>query len=570
MISLSVKGKLISGFSVLTSITLILGAAAYRAIVVIDHAADEIDRKTSERNLADAIDNTILREGITARTYLLTGDESFQTAYESAKQEYQKNLSDLSTHVKSEEGQRLFAAIKSKHEPYASIVDHEVELKHERKDKEAVRVMYTQAVPAFKAVDQATDDFVEHIIKMKEAIDHQQDADVVDSKLIIIVLCVAGVVLSGVLSWLLAHSISGGISGMIGTIHELANNNLSVEDLEVRQDEVGQAGLALNTMKNRLREMIRSISETAEHVASASEEISSSAEEQAQSSANQKDQTAQVASALQEMSSTVMQVSENSSRAADASRKAAETARQGGSIVDQTLNKMQVIAESVRSTSSRVEELGKSSDQIGRIIGVINDIADQTNLLALNAAIEAARAGEQGRGFAVVADEVRKLAERTTTATKEIAQMIQTVQQETKLAVGAMEQGTQQVEEGVQTTNKAGEALKEIIKMSEQVGDMITHIATAATQQSTATEQINNSMDQIASLVKESAAGAQQSAKACQDLSRQAFDLQKLVSNFKLREGSDKPRSGGQSRGNGVSPGFTDSAAERAFAAGAS
>ena len=570
MMSLSVKGKLFSGFSVLTAITLILGAAAYRAIVVIDHAADEIDRKTTERNLSDAIDNTSLRESITARTYLLTGDESFRTAYESAKQEYQKNLEDLNTHVKSEEGKRLFAAIKSKHEPYVAIVDHEVDLKHERKDKEAVRVMYTQAVPAFKAVDQATNDFVEHIIKSKEAIDHQQDADVTNSKLIIFVLCITGVVLSVGLSWLLARSVSGGMARMIGTIHELANNNLSVEDLEVRQDEVGQAGLALNTMKTRLREMIRSISETAEHVASASEEISSSAEEQAQSSANQKDQTAQVASALQEMSSTVMQVSENSSRAAEASRKAAETARQGGSIVDQTLNKMQVIAESVRSTSIRVEELGKSSDQIGRIIGVINDIADQTNLLALNAAIEAARAGEQGRGFAVVADEVRKLAERTTTATKEIAQMIQTVQQETKLAVGAMEQGTQQVEEGVQTTNKAGEALKEIIKMSEQVGDMIIHIATAATQQSTATEQINNSMDQIAGLVKESAAGAQQSAKACQDLSRQAFDLQKLVSNFKLRGDSDKARSGGQSRGNGASSGFTDSAGERAFAAGAS
>jgi methyl-accepting chemotaxis protein len=185
-----------------------------------------------------------------------------------------------------------------------------------------------------------------------------------------------------------------------------------------------------------------------------------------------------------------------------------------------------------------VEGLGKSSDQIGRIVGVINDIADQTNLLALNAAIEAARAGEQGRGFAVVADEVRKLAERTTAATKEIAQMIESVQKETKLAVGAMEEGTRQVGEGVQTTNQAGESLAEIIHMSEQVGEMITQIATAAAEQSTATEQINNSMDQIANLVKESAAGAQQSAQACQDLSGLAFELQKMVSNFKLDSGA--------------------------------
>ena len=138
---------------------------------------------------------------------------------------------------------------------------------------------------------------------------------------------------------------------------------------------------------------------------------------------------------------------------------------------------------------------------------MIDDIADQTNLLALNAAIEAARAGEQRRGFAVVADEVRKLAEPTTTATKEIAQMIKNIQDETKDAVGAMEEGTKQVEDEVQTTAKAGESLQEIIQMAEHVGEMITHIATAATQQSSASEQVNNNMDQIARLVKESASG---------------------------------------------------------------
>src|SRR5262249_21374669 len=146
-----------------------------------------------------------------------------------------------------------------------------------------------------------------------------------------------------------------------------------------------------------------------------------------------------------------------------------------------------------------------------------DDIADQTNLLALNAAIEAARAGEQGRGFAVVADEVRKLAERTTTATKEIAQMIKNIQDETKTAVAAMEAGTKQVEEGVQSTAKAGDSLREIIHMAEQVGEMITHIATAATQQSSATEEINANVNEIATITREAAQGAQQSAKACED-----------------------------------------------------
>jgi len=202
--------------------------------------------------------------------------------------------------------------------------------------------------------------------------------------------------------------------------------------------------------------------------------------------------------------------------------------------VAETLAKMKVIAESVGATANKMEELGRSSDQIGRIIGVIDDIADQTNLLALNAAIEAARAGEQGRGFAVVADEVRKLAEHTTTATKEIAQMIRNIQDETKVAVVAMESGTKQVEEGVTSTAKAGDSLRAIIQMSEQVGGMIAEIATAATEQSSTTEQVNANIEQIAKLVKESAIGAQQSATACQDLSSLALDLQTMVGKFKL------------------------------------
>lgn len=207
--------------------------------------------------------------------------------------------------------------------------------------------------------------------------------------------------------------------------------------------------------------------------------------------------------------------------------------------MEKALTQMRSITESVAKTAKEMSELGRSTDQIGRIAGVIDDIADQTNLLALNAAIEAARAGEQGRGFAVVADEVRKLAERTTTATKEIAQMITTIQDGTTGAIKAMEIGSQQVQEGVTSTARAGESLKQIIHVSEEVGSMITHIATAATEQSGATADVNQSMDQIAQLGKESAVAAQQSAKACQDLSELALALQNMVGSFKLLAARD-------------------------------
>jgi methyl-accepting chemotaxis protein len=194
---------------------------------------------------------------------------------------------------------------------------------------------------------------------------------------------------------------------------------------------------------------------------------------------------------------------------------------------------MKAITQSVEVAADQVRGLGARSEQIGEIVGVINEIAEQTNLLALNAAIEAARAGEQGRGFAVVADEVRKLAERTRKATKEIAGMIGHVQVETRQAVQAMESGLSNVHQGVVSTTEAGEALNRIIEMARQVGEMTTQIAAAASQQSAATEQISQSLEQIARITGESATGSQQSARACQDLTDLALDMQNLVGEFR-------------------------------------
>ncbi|MFZ0296386.1 MAG: methyl-accepting chemotaxis protein [Candidatus Sulfotelmatobacter sp.] len=358
----------------------------------------------------------------------------------------------------------------------------------------------------------------------------------------IFALVVAGIVLLVVWGVALVRSVSRALHSMIYMVKDLAEGegDLTKRLGIVTHDELGELAKWFNTFLDKIHGIISNVAGTAEQVASASEELSSSATLQAQGADHQKDQAAQVATAMQEMSCTVQQVSENCSKAADASRRAAETARAGGAVVEKALTQMHSIAESVAGTAKEIGELGHRTDQIGHIAGVIDDIADQTNLLALNAAIEAARAGEQGRGFAVVADEVRKLAERTTTATKEISQMISVIQDGTKAAVKAMDIGSQQVEAGVASTARAGESLQQIIHMSEEVGSMITHIATAATEQSGATGDVNQSMDQIAHLVKESAVAAQQSAKACQDLSELALALQSMVGSFKLQAASEE------------------------------
>ena len=388
----------------------------------------------------------------------------------------------------------------------------------------------------------ATTDRADKLVRAKtDELDHHAQRIVA---LELAILAGAGIV-AGLIVCFLGVLISRGIltslESTVQVLQAVAEGDLSRSIAVESDDELGTMRAALERAIKDMGDTVRSVASTAERLASASEEISSATAQQARAVSTQQDRTAQVVSAMQEMSASVLQVSENSSRAAEASRQAAETARRGGSVVDSTLQKMREIAGSVRETSQKIEELGRSSDQIGRIVNVINDIADQTNLLALNAAIEAARAGSQGRGFAVVADEVRKLAERTTTATKEIAQMIQAVQNETRLAVVAMETGTRQAEEGVQTTTEAGEALKAIILNSEQVGDQIMHIASAATEQSAATDQINSSMSQIADLMRESSTGARHSAEACHELADLALALQRIITHFKIAESTSGP-----------------------------
>ena len=353
-------------------------------------------------------------------------------------------------------------------------------------------------------------------------------------------LCCLGVLLF--VSRRVSRSIFVRFQEMIERIKDVAHGegDLTKRVEITSDDEVGELAKWFNTFMDKLQEILSQVSSNTQSLATASEEISGSSRDQAQGAVLQKDQTTQVATAIEEMSATVFEVSENSNKAAAASQHAAEMAREGGKVVEETLSRMRTIADSVGDTARKVQELGKRSDEIGRISGVIDDIADQTNLLALNAAIEAARAGEQGRGFAVVADEVRKLAERTGKATQEIAEMIRNIQVETKTAVAAMDAGSREVEAGLESTRKAGESLQGIIKMSEQVGDMVTQIATAATQQAATTEQINNNIEEIARIASSAESGAQQTAGALQDLAGLAMNLRRLVGQFRLSLNGDE------------------------------
>ncbi len=281
-------------------------------------------------------------------------------------------------------------------------------------------------------------------------------------------------------------------------------------------------------------EVVQSIKANSTQLAAAAEELSTITEQSSLGVAKQQSETQQVATAMNEMSVTVQEVAKNAASAATAAQEADEQAKNGHQVVSDTVATINSLANEVANTSEVIEKLKGDSLSIGSVLDVIRDIAEQTNLLALNAAIEAARAGEQGRGFAVVADEVRTLASRTQQSTQEINEMIERLQSGANEAVTVMEQGREKAEASVEQAAKAGCALEAITQVVDNITAMNMQIASAADQQSATAEEINRNIVNISEVADETSSGAQQTANASDELARLAVDLQEKVDSFQV------------------------------------
>jgi len=345
---------------------------------------------------------------------------------------------------------------------------------------------------------------------------------------------ILGVVLLSILIFIMIRTILKPLANLVHTADKVAAGDLTVSLEHDSNDEIGKLSDAIKGMVSKLKGVIGEIKQASASVASGSHQLSATSEEITRTMSDQSNRSSQIATATEEMSQTVIDIAKNAANIAHQSSETAAIAKKGAEVVDKSVAESMSIVETVRTSAGVMQTLGDKSQQIGEIVDVINDIADQTNLLALNAAIEAARAGEQGRGFAVVADEVRKLAERTAQATAEISQMIGAIQGEVGSAVEAMNRTNEKVNTGLEYSVSAGNELKEIVNSVTSLQNLVQQIATATEEMSTTSEAISGDIQAVAGGAKEISGESDQIAKSSSELARLAGQLKTTVDQFRV------------------------------------
>jgi methyl-accepting chemotaxis protein len=491
-----------------------------KTVMLNDMEGDISDISRSLRNLVILDD----KEEIKKETQLIVN----------ARESIAKRVEDLTKVVQSDTGKAMLKEVLDTRSLFVAqqkVVIGLIEANDKDKARTELLANGRKTETAYLA---AIDKMIQFQSKEVEKVGKEADNTVMTSRTVVIVLSIAAVILSALFSFFIVRSITGPIVPLVLVARRIADGDLNVQIDHTSADEIGELSESFRVMTQNLRTIIGQVASTSTQVASAANQLHSTSELIATGAEEVAAQTATVATAGEEMSATSGDIAQNCQMAAEGAHRASQAASDGAAVVEKTVAVMGLIAERVQESAKTVESLGVRSDQIGAIIGTIEDIADQTNLLALNAAIEAARAGEQGRGFAVVADEVRALAERTTRATKEIGEMIKAIQKETKGAVTAMEQGVQQVETGTVEAAKSGQALQDILAQVNDVAMQVNQIATAAEEQTATTSEISSNMMQITEVVQQTSHGAHESATAAAQLNGNAEELQRLVRQFKF------------------------------------
>ncbi|MEN5314666.1 methyl-accepting chemotaxis protein [Pseudomonas koreensis] len=450
------------------------------------------------------------------------------------REELLKRLKDHEALLTSDQERAMLAGLNADTGKYMGILDQIISQIDAGQSEQAYTRLNNELAPQGRVLDKT----LEQMISL-----NQQGADAAAQAAaqmyqralwIVATIIVVALIATLLLAWLLTRSITTPINQALAVARRIAAGDLSGQIVSSGRDEAAHLLDALADMQGNLRSTIRGISESAQQLASAAEEMSSVMEQSTRGLQQQNDQIEQAATAVTEMSTAVDEVAANAVSSAEASEASNEYSKHGHVQVSETINSIQELVGAVLGASEQAEGLATQAQDISKVLEVIRGIAGQTNLLALNAAIEAARAGEAGRGFAVVADEVRSLAQRTQNSTEEIELMISSIQQGTSATVGALQSSAEQASHTLRRANSAGQALEKITASISQINQRNLVIASAAEQQALVAREVDQNLVTIRDLSTQTAAGATQTSAASQELSRLAIDLNGLVTRFVL------------------------------------
>jgi len=539
--NISIKARLV----VLLSIAIVaLASATIISFIIFQRFENSIGRIYDDRvipmrllkNIADSYTNDIIASVNKAKSDLI-GPEEALPVFQQARKQIKLNWDEYRHHKLTEEESKLATETEklfNQADSYLKLVNDTLVAMGEENEDELVQF----DGPLYLVIDPIHEKITELVNLQLEIAQQERQQAAVESdtiqlwytliaSLVILSLCVIG--------FLLTSSIINPINNIQHKIETIEQeSDLSSLLTTNRDDELGRIATAFNNMLLKFNNIIKQVSSSSVNLSSTLEKMNRVSETASHLAQQQKSETEQIATAMNEMASTVQEVARSAGDASGAANNADNEAKAGNAIVKQASRSIDELAHEVENTATVIQQLAQDSDEIGTVIDVIKSIAEQTNLLALNAAIEAARAGEQGRGFAVVADEVRTLAGRTQDSTREIEAMIEKLQSGAQNAVAAMETGREKAAIGVDQTKQVGEALAAITRAVATINDMNTHIASAAEEQSATTEEMNKNIININQLADETANSSNQSTHASAELSKLASDLQKLVGQFKV------------------------------------
>ena len=411
-----------------------------------------------------------------------------------------------------------------------------LEMMKQGKLNEAIQILTKEEHPNWRKVRVELQNIVNDEAKIILELRNKLNSDSIATLTFTLIIAVLAIFSGIILGTLVTLAIKRSFTDVTDSLNNIASGE---GDLTQRLDDSGKDEVAIlsgafNRFINRIHEMVKHVSASTQQLATAANEMSSRSQDTLQGINRQQSETEQAATAMNEMTSTVQEVARSASDASTAATEADKEANNGNSVVNLVVNEIRELASEVNTSATAINELNEDTENIGSVLVVIRGIAEQTNLLALNAAIEAARAGEQGRGFAVVADEVRTLASKTQESTQEIQQMIERLQAGAKSAVVAMEEGVGKATSTVKRAEQAGEVLNNITKAVSHIADMNTQIATAAEEQSSVAEEINHNVVTISEIAIDTANSAQQNSVSSDELSRLSSELSQLVGSFKI------------------------------------